>query len=274
MEGSSESKPQLTIKDRVSSLWHKLRPNSAPLTPVAPTESDNIPQEIISPDPQNEETAYTPEVDIPVAVYVGLEQIDKLDENVPLFEGYVEHSVGERRDFIIQKLAELEAERKEIIDRYNIQPLIDADLDERKKTAPNYEYHRPVSHAKGIARLLIINAARNLPPITKDGFIRMYRGEGPHDGKTDDDWSGTWFSHDLNKACAYPLGAQATSRMIFVDIPEKLLGAYHAEDRMPGSSKGGEYLLPRESVGKAKEFIRFLTVDTKDDPWKPDIKST
>lgn len=260
MESFSEGSPPISpkgisIKDRISKIWHKWK---TPPGIVQPEANNPLYQE-----------STEPEINIPVQVYVGLEQIDELKKDVPLLQDFLKHSQGERRDSLARKLALIDAKRREILDRYDLQPLIDADLEDQRRGYPNYKYHLPISDAKGIVKLLIKQAAKKLPPLTKEGYIRMYRGEGPHPGTTDDNWKGTWFAHDLNQSASYPLGKLDNSRVIFVDIPEASLREYHADNKpeLFGASKGGEYLLPRETVAKAKEFIRFLTVNTKGDPW-------
>ncbi len=127
---------------------------------------------------------------------------------------------------------------------------------------------KDIKDAKTISKLLIERAADELPPV-KEGYIRMFRGEGPHPGTTDDPTIGRWFAHNLQIASCFPLGKLGDSRLSYVDIPETSLAEYHV-DNMPefsGASKGGEYLLPPELVIQAREFIRFLKADTSGDPW-------
>lgn len=247
-----------------------MKASPAPTVQAAP--SDIVQTEANNPLDQE---STEPEINIPVQVYVGLEQIDELKKDVPLLEGALKHSQGERRDSLARKLASIDAKRREILDRYGLQPLIDADLEDQKRAYPNYKHHLPISDAKGIAKLLIKQATQKLPPLTKEGYIRMYRGEGPHPGTTDEDWKGTWFAYDLNQSASYPIGKLGDSHVIFVDIPKTSLREYHADNKpeLFGASKGGEYLLPRETVAKAKEFIRFLKADTKGDPWEHQVKT-
>lgn len=206
-------------------------------------------------------------------VYVGLERLDEFAENETLWEDFMNHVSGSRKEELQARLAAIKAEREELYRKYGI----NNELWEKyggTKELREHEYDidigkiEDIRDAKTISKLLIKRAADELPSI-KEGCIRMFRGEGPHPGTTEDLTIGRWFSHALNIISSYPQGKLQTCRFIFVDIPETSLSEYHVDD-MPkffGASRGGEYLLPPKLVAQAKEFIRFLKADTVGNPW-------
>lgn len=182
-------------------------------------------------------------------IYVGLERFDEITEDEPLLEGAVDHMTGPNRERILARLAAKQEERRKLCEKYGV------DIGN-------------IKDAKSISRLLIKRAVDELPSV-REGYVRMFRGEGPHPGKSDDPNIGRWFSHNLGIASSFPIGKLETSRFSYVDIPETSLAKFHVQD-MPeyaGASKGSEYLLPGEIVSQAKEFIRFLKADSTSDPW-------
>ncbi len=209
----------------------------------------------------------------PKNTYVGLERLDEIANKEPLWESFVEHITGQNKEEFLARLAEIKVERKELYDKYGINnELWEKYGDTKKLRERGYNIDvgniKDIKDAKTISKLLIERAADELPPV-KEGYIRMFRGEGPHPGTTDDPTIGRWFAHNLQIASCFPLGKLGDSRLSYVDIPETSLAEYHV-DNMPefsGASKGGEYLLPPELVIQAREFIRFLKADTSGDPW-------
>ena len=194
------------------------------------------------------------------SIYVGLERLDELAKDEPLLEGFAEHGTEIGKERARARLAAIKAEREALFEKYGLTK----ELEEYSKN------HRGIipDDSKTISRLLIKRAADQLPRV-QEGYTRMFRGEGPHPGSTEDWTIGRWFSHDLDITSSYPIGPRGTSRLIYVDIPVNSLGQYHVND-MPefkGASKIKEYLLPKERVDQSKEFIRFLTTDTSGDPW-------
>lgn len=189
-------------------------------------------------------------------IYAGIERLDEITRDEPLMEGAAESG----NEIAQAKLNSMRAERKAILARYGINEELC-----KQEGIPSLEY---LNNAKSVSRLLIRLATKELPPV-QEGNIRMFRGEGPHPGETEDYTIGRWFAHDLNISSSYPIGPLGDSRIMYVDIPRTSLAEYHVND-MPefrGASKVSEYLLPTEVVTQAKEFIRFLRADTVGDPW-------
>lgn len=202
----------------------------------------------------------------PPHTIIGMEQFDKLEEEGGggLFEGALGFArTEEDRQFYQSKIDAVKEARRALCKKYGI----DIDVAEKFRTA------------KPLSRIVIDRFADQLPPV-EPGMVRMYRGEGPHQGKTDEqtalevgipysDDGGNWFAHELDVASSYPLGELETSRMVYVDIPANSMQKYCVDNLSKYFGKGAahEFILPNRIVAQTKEFVRFLRADTTDNPW-------
>jgi hypothetical protein len=260
----SESQEGISIKDRVSHLFDRWKKKPiVQSTAIEPNQIDPIQNTY----PAIEKTSNIEVEPIIPQVYVGLEKLDELIDPERTLKGGFAISEGDRKQEFQEMLNEIEEKRQAIFKKCDAVELVKQE-NERLGVNPYTGEPHKLDDAKSLSYLLIEKAASELPKV-KDGYVRMYRGEGPHPGRTDDDNTGKWFSPDLNISKTAPFGPLKTSRMIFIDIPQESLKHYSVEKmrQFTGASKGGEYLLSRWQVSQAKEFIRFLEEGTQGDPW-------
>lgn len=260
--------PQRSLKEKVNNLWGKWRKPSTALelseaisssvTAVEQANIESLPPLVTAQEEITQDSAKH--------TFVGLERLDGILKDEQFLEGALEMVPADRKEKISIRLANLREEREKLYERYGVRELIETDSKEQLK---KYGQALEVKNAKGISKLLINHLANQLPPV-REGSIRMYRGEGPHPGTTEDPQIGRWFGHDLVIASSYPAQPLGTSHIVYVDIPKTSLAQYHVNDmaNFKGASKAGEYLLPLEVVKQAREFIRFLKADEEGDPWR------